>query len=103
MLGKADSMAAITATKANTETIVAFQTPILRAQNLRSCVASTITAIEMAIIKKYRPVRYPIVSGSPMDGGLGGYFRPGANTRATNAASANQADKVRTLRLPARP
>ena len=33
--------------------------------------------IEIAIIEKYSPVRIPIVDGSPIEGGLAGYFRSG--------------------------
>ncbi len=58
-------------------TMAAFHTPNCDTRRLRSIHAVTMAAREIAIIPKYSSVRAVIVSGSPTDGGLTGYFRLG--------------------------
>src|SRR5260364_217962 len=63
---------------------------------------SAIAASETTIMKKNRLVRYPIVSGTPTDGGLAEYLGAGTIVSAMNAAIASQADSARALSLPTR-
>jgi hypothetical protein len=64
---------------------------------------NTIAANEIAIIRKNKPVRVPIVSGSPTEGGFAGYLMFGTITSVTNAPSASHADNARALNAPTRP
>ncbi len=48
-------------------------------------------------------VRLPIVSGSPMDGGLAGYLRNGTTYTATRAAAESRAAVARGVKRPIRP
>lgn len=56
---------------------VAYQVPHVGAGHLPEITAAIARSTLSTIIRKYRIVRRPMVSGSPTDGGSAGYFRNG--------------------------
>ncbi len=70
---------------------------------MRKIALPVIAAIEIAIIAKYKAVRVPIVSASPMLGGLAGYFKAGIRQIAMETVAPSDTEVMRASDKPKRP
>lgn len=89
--------------KPATAVTVAYQLPRRGASRLPTVTVATASRTLSAIMRKYSVVRLPIVSGSPIDGGLAGYLRNGTTYTASSAAPESRAAVARGVKRPIRP
>src|SRR5277367_1706935 len=75
--GRMRKNVAITAKYAPRAIMEPFHAPYLGTRRLPKIQAPRVDASETASIRKYKAVRYLMVSGSPIDGGFAGYLSAG--------------------------